>query len=141
MIQMYLQKNQILTYKKLVNGLFNGKRNFILIPTNRQMRIFFLEKQTTTPIPLFLSITMTSVNVPRNALLPIYTSFIRPHLYYSDVLYDKPEKENFKIRKSSIQSMPCYNQCNTRKSRQKRYNKLGLHSLSKRRWRKKLTFL
>ena len=56
---------------------------------------------------------MTSVNVPRNALLPIYTSLlfftilfftIRPHLYYSDVLYDKPEKENFKIRKSSIRA-------------------------------------
>ena len=31
-----------------------------------------------------------SVNVPRNALLTIYKSFIRPHLDYNDILYDKP---------------------------------------------------
>ena len=38
-----------------------------------------------------------SVNVPRKALLSIYKSFIRPHLDYGDILYDKPENENFKI--------------------------------------------
>ena len=35
------------------------------------------------------------VNVPRNALLTIYKSFIRPHLDYGDILYDKLENENF----------------------------------------------
>ena len=36
-----------------------------------------------------------SVNVPKNALLTIYKSFVRPHLDYGDILYDKPENENF----------------------------------------------
>ena len=40
-----------------------------------------------------------SVNVPRNALLTIYKSFIRPHLDYGDILHDKPENENFQKKK------------------------------------------
>ena len=34
-----------------LNGLFNGKCNLILIPINRQMKLFFLEKQKTALIP------------------------------------------------------------------------------------------
>ena len=41
-----------------------------------------------------------SVNLPRSALLTIYKSFIRPHLDYGDILYDRK-----KIKKSKIQSM------------------------------------
>ena len=36
-----------------------------------------------------------SVNLPQNALLTINKSFIRPHLDYGDILYDKPNNENF----------------------------------------------
>ena len=38
-----------------------------------------------------------SVNVPMNALLTIYKSFIRPRLGYGNIFYDKPENEIFKI--------------------------------------------
>ena len=31
----------------------------------------------------------TAVNVARKALVNIYKSFIRPHLDYGDILYDK----------------------------------------------------
>ena len=37
-----------------------------------------------------------SVNLPRDALLSIYKSFIRPHLDYGDIIYDKPHNESFK---------------------------------------------
>ena len=37
--------------------------------------------------------------------------------------------------------MSCYNWCNTRNTKEKCYDKLGLYSLSKRRWRSKLIFL
>ena len=36
-----------------------------------------------------------SVNLPRNALLTIYKSFVRPHLDCGDILYDKPSNDNF----------------------------------------------
>ena len=36
-----------------------------------------------------------SVNLSHNALLTICKSFVRPHLDYGDILYDKPNNENF----------------------------------------------
>ena len=48
-----------------------------------------------------------SVNVPRNALLTIYKSFIRPHLEYGDILYDKPENENFQNKLEKVQYRGC----------------------------------
>ena len=34
-------------------------------------------------------------NVSCNALVTIYKSFIRPHFKYGDILYDKPNNQNF----------------------------------------------
>ena len=33
--------------------------------------------------------------IPRKPLLSIYKTFLRPHLNYCDVIYDKPRKEIF----------------------------------------------
>ena len=60
---------------------------------------------------------LLSANVPRKALLTVYKSFIRLHLDYGDVLYEKPENENFKNK--LIQSVLCYNCCNTRNTKAK----------------------
>ena len=43
------------------------------------------------------------VNLPRNALLTIYKCFIRPHLDYGDLLYDEPNKENFRNKMEKVQ--------------------------------------
>ena len=45
-----------------------------------------------------------SIMLPRNALLTIYKSFVRPHLDYGNILYDKSSNEKFsdKIRKSLV---------------------------------------
>ena len=42
-----------------------------------------------------------SVNLPRNALLTIYKSFIRPNLDYGDILYDKATNDNFQNKSLS----------------------------------------
>ena len=44
-----------------------------------------------------------SVNLPQNALLTIYKSFIRPHLDYGHILYDKLNNENFQDKIERIQ--------------------------------------
>ena len=36
-----------------------------------------------------------SVNPSRSSLFTIYKSFIRPHLDYCDILFDKANNENF----------------------------------------------
>ena len=44
-----------------------------------------------------------SVNLPRNALFAIYKSFIRPHLGFGDILYDKPNSESFQNKMEKVQ--------------------------------------
>ena len=77
-----------------------------------------------------------SVNVPMKALLTIYKPFIRPHLDYDDILYDKPENENFQNKLEKVQYRACLPITGAMQgtSRQKLYDDLGQHSLSKRRW-------
>ena len=57
-----------------------------------------------------------SVCLTRKALLTIYKSFVRPHLDFRDILYDKPENENFikSAGKSPTQSLSNNNWCNTK---------------------------
>ena len=39
-----------------------------------------------------------SIDLPRDALLRIYKSFIRPHLDYEDIIYDKTHKNLLKTK-------------------------------------------
>ena len=83
-----------------------------------------------------------SVNLPRNALLTIYKSFIRPHLDYGDILYDKTSNDNFQSKIEKVQYRACLAITGGIQgtSRERLYDELGLHSLVKRRWRNKLVF-
>ena len=44
-----------------------------------------------------------SVSFPRKAFLTIYKSFIRPHLDYGHILYDKPENQHFQNNLEKVQ--------------------------------------
>ena len=83
-----------------------------------------------------------SVNLPRNALLTIYKSFVRPYLDYGDILYDKPNHENFqnKLEKVKYRACPAITGAIQGTSRIKLYDEQGLYSLIKRRWCNKLIF-
>ena len=41
--------------------------------------------------------------LPQSALLTIYKSFIRPHLDYGDIIYDKAFNESFHAKLESLQ--------------------------------------
>ena len=83
-----------------------------------------------------------SVNLPRNTLLTIYKSFVRPHLDYGDILYDKPSNNNFQNKMEKVQYRACLAITGGIQgtSRERLYDELGLHSLVKRRWRNRLVF-
>ena len=69
---------------------------------------------------------------PRNALLTIYKSFIRPHLDYDDVVYDQPTNESFSGKLEEIQynaALAITGAIKKSTSREKRYKELGLESL------------
>ena len=48
-----------------------------------------------------------SVNLPRDALLKIYKSFIGPRLDYGDINYDKPNNESLKNKIENFQFKAC----------------------------------
>ena len=83
-----------------------------------------------------------TINLPRNALLTIHKSFVRPHLDYGDILYDKPNNGNFQNKLEKVQYRACLAITGAIQgtSRIKLYDELGLHSLIKRRWCNKLIF-
>ena len=80
--------------------------------------------------------------LPRSALLTISRSFIRPHLDYSDVIYDQPENESFSSKIESFQYNESLSITGTRAirgtSQEKLHQELGLEFLRSRRWLRRM---
>ena len=79
--------------------------------------------------------------MPRDSLVTIYKSFIRPHLDYADVVFGKPNNATFSNRIESTE----YNNAaleitETIKgtSKEKLYQELGFETMKERRWFRKL---
>ena len=72
-----------------------------------------------------------SIHLPKEALLRIYKSFVRPNLDY-----DKPNNESFKGRIESVQYKSCIAITGAIQgiSRERLYRELGLESLRDRCW-------
>ena len=72
-----------------------------------------------------------SNKLPRQALVTIYKAFIRPHLDYGDIVYDKPNNETFvnKIEKAQYDAALAITGAIRGTSREKLYAELGLESL------------
>ena len=83
-----------------------------------------------------------SFSFPRNALLRIYKSFIRPHLDYADIIYDKPNNASFKNKIENVRYRACIAITDAFQgtTRECLYCELGLESLTDRRWIRKLVF-
>ena len=74
---------------------------------------------------------LLSVNLPRNALLTIIKSFIRPHLEYGDILHDK-SMIIFRTKWKKFNTCLAITGEIQGTSRERPYDELGLHSLVKR---------
>ena len=72
-----------------------------------------------------------------------YKSFIRPHLDYGDIIYDKAFNESFQTKLESLQYNARLAITGGIKgfSTEKSYEELGLESLKSRRWYRKMSFL
>ena len=73
-------------------------------------------------------------------MLTIYKSFIRPHLDYGDIIYDQAYNVSFHQKLESIQynSALAITGAIRGASAEKLYNEVGLETLEKRRWYRKL---
>ena len=76
----------------------------------------------------------------RLPLLTIYKSFIRPHVDYGDIIYDKAYNSSFyeNLEKIQYNSALAITRAIRRTSKEKLYQELRLESLEKRRWYQKL---
>ena len=73
--------------------------------------------------------------LPKNALLTIYKSFIRPHLDYGDIVFDLPTNDSFCKKLESIQynAALAITEAIKETSKVKLYKEFGLESLKLRR--------
>ena len=80
--------------------------------------------------------------LPRQSLVTVYKAFIRPHLDYRDIIYDQTYNESFHQKIESIQynATLAITGAVRGTSREKLYQELGLESLRKRRWYRKLCY-
>ena len=70
----------------------------------------------------------------------VYKAFARPHLDYGDILYDQALNMSFHQKLESVQYNACLAITGAIRgtSREKLYQELGLESLERRRWFRKL---
>ena len=78
--------------------------------------------------------------MPRQALLTIYKSFVRPHLDYGDIIYDQPKNESFcqKLESHQYNAALAITRAVRGTSQTKIYQELGLESLKFRRYFRRL---
>ena len=78
--------------------------------------------------------------LPRHSLISIYKSFVRPHLDYGDVIYDRPNNHSFSEKIESIQynSALAITGAIRGSYTEKFYNELGFESLN---YRPSVTYL
>ena len=78
--------------------------------------------------------------MPRDSLVTIYISVIRPYLDYGDVIYDRPNNDSVSDKIEQLQYKACVAITRTiqRTSRECLYHEIGHESLSSRRWCRKL---
>ena len=74
-----------------------------------------------------------SISLPIKSLITVYKSFVRPHLNYRDILYDKSGNQNFENRLEQVQSKAYLTITRAIQGtfRHRLYDELGSMSLSK----------
>ena len=80
--------------------------------------------------------------IPRNSLLTIYKSFIRPHLDYCDIIYHQPNNGSLSQKIGSIQYKAALAITGAihGTSRTKLYSELGIESMKLRQWFRRLCY-
>ena len=78
--------------------------------------------------------------LPRFSLLNIYKTFVRPHLYYGDMIYDETYNASFHRKLESIEYSACLAITGTTRgtSYEKLNEELGLELLQSKQWLRNL---
>ena len=85
-----------LTFNKTEVRTFQSQKHLGLILDERLNFTEHINSKISKCDKLIGIIKKLSISFPRNALLRIYKSFIRPQLDYADIISDKPNNVSFK---------------------------------------------
>ena len=74
--------------------------------------------------------------MPRDSLVPIYKSFIRPNLDYTDVIFEEPSNATFSkgIEPAQYNATLAITGTIRGTSKEKLYQELGFETMKERRW-------
>ena len=113
----------------------------MILDTKLDFQEYLKDKLCKTNKTIGLSRTLQKMLI-RLPLLTIYKPFIRPHLDYGDIIYDKAYNSSFhqSLEKIQYNSVLAIAEAITGTSKEKLYQELGLESLDKRRWYRKLCY-
>ena len=141
------QAQEVVFSRKILTIMTSSFNNMLLNSKNTQKHLgLYLDtklnfsehinekiKKAVRGISVIKNLNVTS---SYSSLLTIYKSFIRPHLDYGDVIYDRPNNNRLSEKIGSIQynAALAITGAITETSREKLYQKLGLESLKDRRW-------
>ena len=83
-----------------------------------------------------------SITLLGDALLTIYKSFVRPHLYYGNIIYNKSQNESFcnKLESFQYNAALAITGAIQGTSKIKLHKELGLEFLKSRKWFKHLSY-
>ena len=136
------QKSLDLTFNKSNAASSPSVKHLVILLDSRLNFNEHVQSKTNKCYKIIRLIKKFSIYQPREALLRIYKSFVRPNLDYGDIIFDKRNDESFKSRIESIQYKACIAITGAIQgtSRERLYRELGLEYLSDRCWFRKLTF-
>ena len=108
--------------------------------SSRFWNILMKKKKATVGVNLMHKLNLL---LPRWSLLTVYKCFIRPHLDYEDVIYDKPNLSSSTNKIESVQYNAALAITGAIRgtSKEKLYQELGFESLKDRRWLRRLCYL
>ena len=98
-----------------------------------------LDKRLISKATKGISLIFYCLRLTRKSLLCIYKSFVRPHLDYADVIYDKPHSDSFCNKIEYIQYNSALAIIGAIKGK-RLYQELRLESLRERRWYRRLVY-
>ena len=78
-----------------VNTRSSSQKHFVIQLHEKLNFIHHIKEKNSKANEGVALIEKLNKTLPRKALLTLFKSFVKPHLYYGDIIYDQPNNESF----------------------------------------------
>ena len=131
-------------WKFLFNHDINKQATEVYFSQSREknlpLPIIFLLAKNIWALTSIVSLVPMSIFSFEKPFLTIYKTLVKPHMGYTDRIYNKLFNDSFKEKLEKVQYFAALAGVLKGNSRERLCKELGLESLSDRRWHRKLVF-